>query len=69
MVPVYEYIGQQFVGHTYHFKCDCLLSLDVIGEVVDWSVINNELLLHVQVDKKIAKIGLNHPNLTIEKKS
>jgi hypothetical protein len=39
----------------------------VEGEVVDWSMSGQELILHVQVQQKIVKIGLNHPHLTIEK--
>lgn len=53
-------------GHTYHFMCDCVMHLDVTGTVVDWSISGQEVILHVDVDQKIVKIGLNHPHLTIE---
>lgn len=66
MKPIYDYIAEQFLGNTYHFKCDCLMALDFVGQVVDHSMSGQELILHVQTDKKIVKLGLNHPNLTIE---
>jgi hypothetical protein len=67
MKPIYEYIASLMIGSKYHFKCGCLIALDVEGEVVDWSMSGQELILHVQVQQKIVKIGLNHPHLTIEK--
>lgn len=67
MIPVHEYIAQLFIGHTFRFKCDCLMALDITGRVVDWEEHSTEIVLLVDVDKKIVKIGLNHPTLTIEK--
>lgn len=42
------------------------MALDVTGAVVDWEESGSEIILLVSVDKKIVKIGLNHPGLTIE---
>jgi hypothetical protein len=66
MKTIQEYIGSMMFGHTYHFMCDCVMHLDVTGTVVDWSISGQEVILHVDVDQKIVKIGLNHPHLTIE---
>lgn len=43
------------------------MALDITGRVVDWEEHSTEIVLLVDVDKKIVKIGLNHPTLTIEK--
>lgn len=69
MQPIKDYIAERFLGNTYHFKCDCLLALDIKGTVLDYSVADHEIILHVSLiseEEKIVKVGLNHPNLTIE---
>lgn len=66
MEPIKQYIAKQFVGNIYRFTCDCLLKLDVTGKVLDYEINNGEIIFHVDVDKKIVKIGINHPNLTIK---
>ena len=67
MIEIKKYIAEQFKGNTYHFKCDCILSLDVKGTVVDFEINNDEIVLIVSTEDKIIKIGLNHPNLKIKK--
>lgn len=66
MQSIHDYIGLSFVGKTYHFKCDCLLALDVVGKVVGYAVHNMEIIFDVDVSGRIIQIGSNHPNLTIE---
>lgn len=66
MIPIKQYIADQFLGNTYHFKCDCLLALDIEGEVVDWSESSGEIILYIMYNGKSVPIGLNHPNLKIE---
>lgn len=66
MIPIKQYIAQQFIKNTYHFTCDCLIPLDVIGTVKDYSISNNEIVLIVSVNNKIIHIGLNTPSLYIE---
>ena len=65
MKPIYEYIAERFIGNTYHFKCECLMPLDFVGQVVDWSMSGQEIILHINKDQKIIRLGINHPNLTI----
>ena len=67
MKPVKEFIAEIFKGSTYHFKCDCVLSLDVSGKVFDYEINNGEIVLFVSVNSRIIKLGLNHPNLSVEK--
>lgn len=67
MIPIKQYIAEQFLGNTYRFKCDCLLSLDIEGEVVDWSESGGEIILYVMYNGKSIPISLNHPNLKIER--
>lgn len=67
MSTIYDYIGQQFIGHTYHFTCNCIASIDVEGTVIDYEVRNPEIVLVVQTkNMKIIRIGTNHPNLHVE---
>ena len=66
MIEIKKYIAEQFKGNAYHFKCDCILSLDVKGTVVDYEL-GDEIILIVSVDNKLLKIGVNHPNLKIKK--
>jgi hypothetical protein len=39
--------------------------MDIIGKIVDYEIINNEILFIVNSSGKIIKIGENHPNLEI----
>jgi len=66
MTPIKEYLGITFVGNTYHFKCDCIVPLDLTGTVVDYEISNNEIILLVQHDSKIIHVGLNTPSLLIK---
>jgi len=66
MKPIYNYIGDLMVGNTYHFKCDCLMALDVVGKVLGYTVHGSEMLLDVDVSGRLIQIGTNHPNLEIE---
>jgi hypothetical protein len=43
--------------------------MDVIGTIVDYMVINNEIFWSVDVNGKIIKIGENHPGLEVERAS
>lgn len=64
--PIKKYIGNLFIGKSYHFKCDCVIPLDITGTVVDYEISNNEIILLVQHNSKIIHIGLNAPSLLIE---
>ena len=68
MKPIKDHIAEQFLGGAYHFKCDCLMALDITGVVLDYTTTKHEIILHIVPEgtEKIVKIGLNHPNLTIE---
>lgn len=66
MIPIKQFIANKFLNKTFHFKCDCILPIDVIGTVVGYDIISNEIVLLVSVDGKIIHIGLNTYSLTIE---
>lgn len=66
MIPIKHYIAKQFMGNTYHFKCDCIMPIDVVGTVVDYEISGYEIILSVSTDKKIIHIGLNTSSLTVE---
>lgn len=66
MTPVKQYIAEFFIDKTFHFKCDCLVPIDIVGHVKDYNINNNEIILFVSVNNKIIQIGLNTPSLHIE---
>lgn len=66
MIPVKQYIAEQFINKTYHFKCDCLIPLDVVGLVKDYNITSSEIILLVSINNKIIHIGLNTPSLYIK---
>lgn len=66
-MPILQYIGSTFVGNTYHFYCDCVFAIDVVGQVVDYKIVGQEIVLIVNVGAKQMHIGTNHPNLSIER--
>lgn len=66
MIVVKEYIAKQFLNDTYHFKCDCIVPLDIVGVVKDYEISGSEIILLVESRSKLLHIGLNTPNLFIE---
>lgn len=66
MIPIKEYIAKLFIGRTYHFKCDCVIPIDVVGEVKDANTIGNEIVLLVDNGERLIHIGLNSSSLVIE---
>ena len=60
-----DYIAKQLLNKTFHFKCNCLVKFDIIGKVVDYEIVNNEIIFIINSDNKMIKIGENHPNLEI----
>jgi hypothetical protein len=60
-----DYLAKQLLNETFRFKCNCLVSFDIIGKVVDYEIVNNEIVFIINSDNKIIKIGENHPNLEI----
>jgi hypothetical protein len=66
MTPIKQYIANMFIGKTFHFKCDCLIPIDIVGTVCDTTITQYEVVLLVNSNNKIIHIGLNTPSLTIE---
>lgn len=65
--PIKDYIAKQLLHHRYHFKCSCIVPLDFEGEIVNYEINNNEIIFHVTNKDKLIKLGMNHPNLIIER--
>lgn len=61
-----NYIARQFIGKKLHFKCDCMIGINVEGRIVDYEISNNEIIFFVDVNGKIIKIGENHPNMLVK---
>lgn len=64
-MKIKDYIANSIKGKSFRFKCDCIIKMDVVGKIVDYEIINNEILFIVNSSGKIIKIGENHPNLEI----
>jgi hypothetical protein len=60
-----DYIASRLIGAKLHFQCDCIFPLDVEGTIVDYNIINEEIVFLVNVDGKIIRIGENHPKLFV----
>ncbi len=66
MTPIRQHMAQQLVGQTLHFKCECILGIDVTGKVVDYELTKDETIFIVSSNGKLIKIGSNHPNMEVE---
>lgn len=67
MIPIKTYIADTLVGKRLHFKCECLLNIDIIGTVKGWSMYHDEIIWDVYTDSgKFIRIGENHPNMFID---
>lgn len=61
-----EYLAEQMLYKKYHFKCDCLISLDFVGVINNYRISNNNIIFYVATKGKDIEIDENHPNLLIE---
>ena len=66
MTPIKTYIARQFLGKKFHFKCDCVMPIDVIGIVKDADTLGKEIVLLVDNGSKLVHIGLNASTLVVE---
>lgn len=66
LIPIKDYIAKQFINKTYHFKCDCIVPLDITGFVKDYEISGNEIILLVVANSRVIHIGLNTTSLVIE---
>ena len=66
MIPIKNYIGEYFLNKTYHFICDCIIPLDVIGIVKDYEIVGHEIVLTVMTNDKLIHIGLNTSSLQVK---
>lgn len=67
MTPIKSYMADSLVGKHLHFRCDCVMNIDVIGTVKGWSVYQGEIVWDIYTDNgKVISIGENHPNMFIE---
>ncbi|MBQ1570578.1 MAG: hypothetical protein IIZ78_05580 [Clostridiales bacterium] len=61
-----EYIANKFKGKRVRFTCDCVLRIDIIGEIVGYEIHNNEIIYKVLTGNRIVPVGENTRGLTIE---
>lgn len=66
MDPFKHYIAQNMIGKSLYFKCDCIVPLDITGRIIDYEIVDNEIMFVVDVPgHNPIKIGENHPNLSV----
>lgn len=66
MTPIKDHIAKQFVGKSFHFKCECIFPIDITGTVKDYEISGNEIILLVDHNGKIIHIGLNTTSLQVQ---
>ena len=67
MTPIKSYMADSLVGKRLHFRCDCVLNIDMVGVVKGWSLYQGEIIWDVFTDSgKFIRIGENHPNMYID---
>ena len=44
MTPFYDYVAKQLVGKKVHFKCNCIVGLDVTGVCVSYEIAKTEIV-------------------------
>lgn len=63
-----DYIAKRMLGQHLHFESTCpILPLNHNGIIMDYEIIDNEILWKVNVDGKLITIGENHPNMEVTK--
>lgn len=65
---ILQVVAEQMIGKTAHFKGGCFLNIDATGKIVDYTVVNNEIVFQVKIGDRIVQIGCNTPKLYIELK-
>ena len=65
MIPIKQYIAEQFLNKKFHFICECLIPINITGIVRNYKIINNEIILYISTEDKLVQIGLNTPALLI----
>lgn len=65
MMEFKHYIASRLVGKRLRFKCNCLIPIDIEGEILSYEIVNNEIVWSVSSKGKIYKFGENHPNMKI----
>mgnify|MGYP006962936473 CR=1 FL=1 len=66
MIPFYDFVAKQFIGKKVHFKCNCIVGLDVTGICISYEIAKTEIVFIVESNNKHIRIGSNTPNLQIE---
>jgi hypothetical protein len=50
-----DYLAKQLLNETFRFKCNCLVKFDITGKVVDYEIVNNEIVFIINSDNKILR--------------
>lgn len=53
------------LGKNIKFNCECFIK-NIIGRVVDIERFKDEVIYVIDTNKKIIRIGSNHPGMTFE---
>lgn len=65
-MTAHDWIKNKINNQYLRFKCDCSFKMDFEGRIIDYQIIDSELIMIIEDRRgKIIKIGENHPGLTI----
>ena len=42
------------------------MNLDFIGSIIEFDIVDNEIIYIIDINGKVIRIGENHPNLIVE---
>lgn len=66
MTYLKPYFANLLKGKTVHFVVDCIVKLDVTGEIIGYEMQGSEIVFHVKVGNKVVKVGENTNKLQFE---
>ena len=62
-----EFIYNSIKGKKVHVKCDCIITLDIIGVISGYRMSNNEMVVTITQEgtNRCIPVGLSTPKLAI----
>lgn len=68
LIDFKRFIATALIGKHLRFKCECMVSFDITGKILDMKIENNETIYIIKPDNsdKLIHISENHPKLRVE---
>lgn len=66
MTKYKQYVGDTLLNRKVHLTCDCIIGLDVVGTIINYEIVSNEIVYLLATDDgKLIRVGENTPDLKI----